>query len=88
MGHFNFEKELVEIMIDEECTMSTALNYAFSNHKVDTSSVITIVDFLEEMLYDLDKVEFFMKVYTGQVTDLHLVEMIDNEKKEDKGHQS
>ena len=79
----DFERELVEIMISEECTMSTALDYAFSDHKVDISSVISLVDFLEEMLCDLDKVQFFMQVYTGQVTDLHLVEILGDEKKED-----
>ncbi len=78
----DFEKELVEIMILESCTMQTALSYAFSAYKVDVESVFDLVDFLEYMIYDLDKVQYFMQVYTGQVPDLHLVELLDNEKKD------
>jgi hypothetical protein len=77
----DFEKELVQIMILESCTMQTALSYAFSSYKVDVESVFDLVDFLEYMIYDLDKVQYFMQVYTGQVPDLHLVELLDNEKK-------
>ena len=78
----DFEKELVQIMIFESCTMQTALSYAFSAYKVDVESVFDLVDFLEYMIYDLDKVQYFMQVYTGQVPDLHLVELLDNEKKD------
>jgi len=78
----DFEKELVEIMILESCTMQTALSYAFSSYNVDVESVFDLVDFLEYMIYDLDKVQYFMQVYTGQVPDLYLVELLNDEKKD------
>jgi hypothetical protein len=75
-----FEKYLIEIMIDEKCTMAEALDLAFSDHGVDTDSVFDMVDFLEEQVYDLDKVQAMMMIYTGQITDFQLTRMIDDEK--------
>jgi hypothetical protein len=38
------------------------------------------------MVYDLDKVQFLMQVYTGQVPDMQLVDLKNEEKKDrDKG---
>lgn len=76
----DFEKELINIMVDEKCTMSEALGYAFSLYNVDTNSVFDLVDFLEEQLYDLDKVQAMMMIYTGQMPDLQLTRLIDDGK--------
>jgi hypothetical protein len=78
----DFEKELVETMILENCTMQEALVNLFSLYRVDTESVIDLVDFLEYMVYDLDKVQFLMQVYTGQVPDMQLVALKDEKKKD------
>ena len=76
----DFEKELIDIMVDEKCTMGQALAYAFSSHNVDVSNVFDLVDFLEEQLYDLDKVQAMMMIYTGQMPDLQLTRLIDDGK--------
>jgi hypothetical protein len=76
----DFEKELINIMVDEKCTMSKALGYAFSSHDVDVSNVFDLVDFLEEQLYDLDKVQAMMMIYTGQIPDFQLTRLIDDGK--------
>jgi hypothetical protein len=82
----DFEKELVETMILENCTMQEALVNLFSLYRVDTESVIDLVDFLEYMVYDLDKVQYLMQIYTGQVPDMQLVDLKDEKKKDrDKG---
>jgi hypothetical protein len=78
----NFEKELVETMILENCTMQEALVNLFSSYRVDTGSVIELVDFLEYMVYDLDKVQFLMQIYTGQIPDMQLVDLKDEKKKD------
>jgi hypothetical protein len=81
-----FEKELIGIMIDEQCTLSQALDYAFSTYNVDTNSVFDLVDFLEERVYDLDKVQMLMMIYTSQTSDFQLVVgIIDNGEAKTKG---
>jgi hypothetical protein len=75
-----FEQLLVEIMIDDDCAMSEALDSAFSSHGVNTDNVFDLVDFLESQLYDLDKVQTMMMVYTGKIPDFYLTRIIDNEK--------
>ncbi len=76
----DFEKELINIMVDEKCTMSQALGYAFSANDVDVSNVFDLVDFLEEQLYDLDKVQAMMMIYTGRIPDFQLTRLIDDGK--------
>ena len=80
MALSDFERDIIEIMITETCTMSEALDILFKAYEVDTKSVITLVDFLEEMLYDLDKVQMMMEVYTEQVADFYLSELSYDEK--------
>lgn len=70
--HFNLEEYLVEIMIDENCTLSHALRIVFDEVGVDTNSVFDMVDFLEERLPSLDSVNDLMMVYTGQSPDYRL----------------
>lgn len=75
-----FEKDLIEIMIVEYCSMSEALDILFKTYEVDTNSVIDLVDFLEEMLHDLDKVQIMMEVYTEYVPDIYLRKISYDEK--------
>lgn len=72
-------------MIDECCTMGEALSFTFSSHNVDTTNVFDLVDFLEEQVYDLDKVQTMMLIYTGQIPDFHLIRLTDNDKEKTKG---
>ena len=83
-----FEKDLIDIMVNECCMMSEALDILFKAHEVDTKNVIDLVDFLEEMVYDLNKVQMMMSVYTGQISDFYLRKNPYDEKpqkKDDKG---
>jgi hypothetical protein len=84
MALSDFERDIIEVMITETCTMSEALDILFKAYEVDTKSVISLVDFLEEMLYDLDKVQMMMEVYTEQVADFYLRELLYDEKKDDE----
>ena len=68
----SYEQKLVEIMIDENCTLSAALEIDFDQNMVDKESVIGMVDYLEEMLSDLNKVELLMNIYTRRSPDLYL----------------
>ena len=76
----SFEKEVVDIMVNEKCTMREALDYMFFYHEVDTNSVFDLVDFLEKRLYDLDKVQTIMMIYTGQTPDFQLTRFADDDK--------
>jgi hypothetical protein len=44
------------------------------------------VDFLEEMVYDLDKVQAMMSIYTEQVSDFYLRKIPYDEKPTAKGN--
>lgn len=70
--NYSYEQKLVEIMIDENCTLAAALEIDFDQNTVDKESVIGIVDYLEEMLTDLDKVELLMDIYTRRAPDMYL----------------
>lgn len=80
----NFEKEVVDVMVNEKCTMREALDYIFFYHEVDTDNVFDLVDFLEKRLYDLDKVQTIMMVYTGQSPDFQLTRFADDGKTKTK----
>lgn len=68
----SYEQKLVEIMIDENCTLSAALEIDFDQNMVDKESVIGMVDYLEEMLIDLNKVELLMNIYTRRSPDMYI----------------
>jgi hypothetical protein len=68
----SYEQKLVEMMIDEGCTLSQALEIDFDMAGVDKKSVIGIVDYLEDNLVDLNKVELLMDIYLGRCPDMHL----------------
>jgi hypothetical protein len=80
----DFEKKLIEIMISEKCTMSEAIGNAFSSNGIDQTNLFDMVDFLEEQVYDLDKVQAMMMIYNGQISDFHLVRLIEDGKAKNK----
>lgn len=68
----SYEKGIVEIMVNERCTLVDALDIDFDAHRVDKESVIDMVDYLEERLKDLNKVNLLMNIYTGRYPDMKL----------------
>lgn len=71
-----YEKDIVQIMVDLNCSLVEALEVDFDMNSVDKSSVVTLVDYLEYRLKgDLDKVNLLMQVYTGNEPDFKLVKL-------------
>ena len=68
----DYERRIVELMRDEKLTLLEAMGYDMEIACIDVSSVLGICDYLEEQLSDLDKVQYYMMIYTGQVPDLEL----------------
>lgn len=68
----SYEKQLIEIMIDESCTFAEAMDIIFDMNGVDKGSVIDTVDFLESQVDSLDNVSYYMKVWTGREKDMML----------------
>jgi hypothetical protein len=68
----NYERRIIELMRDEGLTLLEAIDYDMEIACVDSSSVLGICDYLEEQLGDLNKVEYYMMIYTGQAPDLEL----------------
>lgn len=68
-----FEQRVIDIMVAVRCTIREALEIIFAVHEIDDTNVFDMVDFLEEQVYDLDKVHTLMMIYTGQFPDFHLV---------------
>lgn len=69
-----YEKHIVEIMRSKNLTLLQALEFDLEANCIDVNSVLSICDYLEEMLENLDKVEYYMLVYTEQVPDVRLKE--------------
>lgn len=67
-----YEKHIIEIMRDNQMTLTEALIFDFAKNKVDTTDVLSVCDYLEEKLVDLDKVQYYMLIITGQQPDLEL----------------
>lgn len=66
----SYEEEIILLMIDEDMTMSEALNYDMMVYGVDVESVIDMCDYLELRLdMDMDLVEFFMDICVGRTPD-------------------
>lgn len=59
-------------MADDSITLSEALEVDFWASQVNIHSVYDVVDYLEQKLENLDKVQYYMNVYTGQVPDVVL----------------
>jgi hypothetical protein len=71
-GVNDFEKQVIEIMIDENCTFVEAMHIIFDIHCIDTTSVIHLVEFLEERVDSLDTVGYYMDLWTGREKDMTL----------------
>jgi len=84
----DFEKKLIDVMVRDQCMMSEALHTLFESYEVDTKSVFALVDFLEEMVHDLDKVQMMMAIYTDKIPDFHLRNSSYNEKPPTKDDES
>jgi hypothetical protein len=68
----NYEIHLVNLMRDYHLTLSEALSFDFEVECVDMSNVFDPCEFLEEKLDDLEKVMYYMMVWTGQELDIEL----------------
>lgn len=68
----DYEIHLVKLMKNYNLTLSQALEFDFEVEGVDTSSVFPPCDFLEEKLVDLEKVKYYMLVWTGHNPDIEL----------------
>ncbi len=68
----SYEKTIVEIMMDEKCTLADAIDIDLDIHGIDKKSVIDVVDHLETQLKDLNKVNLLMGIYTGRYPDMRL----------------
>ena len=67
-----YEKDIVEIMRENGMTLTEALNFDFMKNKINVTDVLSGCDYLEEKLVDLDKVQYYMLIFTGQKPDLEL----------------
>tara|TARA_B110000977_G_C11088568_1_gene495808 strand:+ start:3096 stop:3335 length:240 start_codon:yes stop_codon:yes gene_type:complete len=74
MNASHYENYIVEIMRVENFTLLRALEFDFNKNGIDTTSVLSMCDYLEKMLENLDKVNYYMLVYTEQVPDVKLKE--------------
>jgi hypothetical protein len=68
----DYERHIVQLMKDRDLTLLEALCFDFEQEGVDVSSVLSICDYLECALGNLDKVLYYMLIYTGQEPDLEL----------------
>lgn len=68
----DYESHLIKLMRDYDLTLLEAICFDLEAELIDVSSVFAICDYLEEKLVDLDKVQYYMMVYTGQSPDVQL----------------
>jgi hypothetical protein len=67
-----YESILIEIMYYDDVTLKEALYVDMWANEVNLHSIYDIVDYLEKKLIDLDKVQYYMQVYTEQLPDVGL----------------
>lgn len=67
-----YERQIIELMRDHNLTLVEAMDFDFDMNLVDKGSVFSLCDYLEEKLANLDKVQYYMMIYTGQSPDLEL----------------
>lgn len=68
----SYEEELIEIMYYQKKTLREALFSDMRGGEVNIASVYDTVDYLEQKLEDLNKVQYYMQVFTGQLPDVGL----------------
>lgn len=71
----DYELRLVNYMREKDMTLCEAMYYDMEAARVDTSSALGICDYLEEQLVDLNKVQYYALIFTGQEPDLELRKM-------------
>lgn len=67
-----YEQELIEIMMYDQVSLGQALELDMIANHIDISDVYDMVDYLELKLEELDKVEYYMAVFMGQLPDVGL----------------
>lgn len=67
-----YEKILMEIMADEDVSLKDAMFIDLFQNDINDHSIYDIVDYLEHKFKDLDKVSYYMQVYTEQLPDVGL----------------
>jgi hypothetical protein len=78
-----YEKILIEKMVVEGLTLSEALFFDMIENEVDPEDIYQATDYLEQMFdEDMDKVEYYMLVLTGRVSDSVLIPLDKNPDKD------
>jgi hypothetical protein len=68
-----YEVKLIELMRDYNLTLREAINRDLDLNGVDKGSVLGLCDYMEEQLKnDMNRVEYYMAVYTEQSPDVML----------------
>lgn len=67
-----FEEQIIMLMFEEQATLKEALLIDFVSSGIDVKNVYDLVDYLELKLEDLDKVQYYMEVFTGHAPDVML----------------
>ena len=78
----DYERRIFSIMRDRGFTLSEAIHEDLCDFEIDISSVFDIVDYMEEQLGDLDKVQLLMSIYVGDEPD-YIISDFNEKKKED-----
>ena len=71
-GHddnISYEIKIVNVMLEHKLSVRHAMILDMKNQCVDISSILGIVDYLEKELIDLDKVNYFMQIFTQTIED-------------------
>lgn len=78
-----YEKIVIEKMVVEGLTLSEALFFDMIENEVDPEDIYQATDYLEQMFDgNMDKVEYYMLVLTGRISDSVLIPL---DKNPDKG---
>jgi hypothetical protein len=68
-----YEIELIELMRDNKLTLRESIDCDLDRNGVDKDSAIGLCDYMEERLErNMDRVEYYMSVYTEHVPDVIL----------------
>jgi len=71
-GSMKYIVVIVKIMYDSKCSIRQAMHTDFLRHSIDVSSVMSLLEYLEGIPMDLDRANYFMKLYTGSIQDFSL----------------
>ena len=68
----SYEMHLIKIMMFDDCTLKEALVIDFDMSMLDKKNTYQLIDYLEERLEDLNKVAFYMDIFTENINDMKL----------------